>query len=293
MNMSTIANARTWLADRSGNTGALIAGAIFVVIALAAILAPWLAPHDPVEQFRQHLLQAPAWTAQGSSQFLLGTDELGRDILSRLLYGARISLSIGLLSVLLASVPGVMLGLVAAFFPRIAGTMILRVIDVLMALPGLLLAICVITVLGPGMFNTLLAIAIGTLPSYVRLTRAVAQAELRKEYVTASRVAGAGTLRLMLVTVLPNCLPPLIVAGTLSFSSAVLETAALGFLGLGVPAPTPEWGSMLSAARDCIDRAPWVVTMPGLAMVLTVLSINLLGDALRDVLDPKLKRMDS
>jgi dipeptide transport system permease protein len=278
---------------RITNTGAVLAGAVFLVIALAAVLAPWLAPHDPVEQFRQHLLQAPAWTAQGSSQFLLGTDELGRDILSRLLYGARISLSIGLLSVVLASVPGVSLGLVAAFFPRIAGGIILRIIDVLMALPGLLLAICVITVLGPGMVNTLLAIAIGALPAFTRLTRAVAQAELQKEYVTASRVAGARTLRLMLVTVLPNCLPPLIVAATLSFSSAVLETAALGFLGLGVPAPTPEWGSMLSAARDSIDRAPWVVTMPGLAMVLTVLSINLLGDALRDVLDPKLKRIAS
>ncbi len=277
-------------ARRAINPGTVLAGLIFAIIAGAALLAPLLAPHDPVEQFRQHLLQAPVWSAQGTSQFLLGTDELGRDILSRLLYGARISLAIGLASMVLASVPGVALGLVAAFFPRVAGSVILRAIDVLMALPGLLLAICVITVLGPGMVNTLLAIAIGALPSYARLTRAVAQTELGKEYVTASRMAGASTLRLMLVTVLPNCLPPLIVAGTLSFSSAVLETAALGFLGLGVPAPTPELGSMLSAARDSIDRAPWVVMMPGLAILLTVLSINLLGDALRDALDPKLKK---
>jgi dipeptide transport system permease protein len=228
------------MAERNANLGTVFAAVVFFAIALAAVFAPLLAPHDPIEQFRQHLLQAPAWAPGGSSQFLLGTDELGRDILSRLLYGARISLFIGLSSVVLASISGVSLGLAAAFFPRVAGSIILRAIDVLMALPGLLLAICVITVLGPGMMNTLLAIAMGALPAYARLTRAVAQAELGKEYVTASRMAGASTLRLMLLTVLPNCLPPLIVAATLSFSSAMLETAALGFLGLGVPAPTPE-----------------------------------------------------
>ncbi len=275
------------------HAGTAFAATVFITVAMAALLAPWLAPHDPVEQFRQHLLQAPAWGTNGSIQFLLGTDELGRDLLSRLLYGARNSLAIGLTSVLLASVPGVTLGLLAAFYPRLLGKAIMRAIDVLMALPGLLLAICVITVLGPGMLNTLIAIAIGALPAYARLTRAVAQGEMNKEYVTASRMAGASTLRLMLDTVLPNCLPPLIVAGTLSFSATVLETAALGFLGLGVPAPTPEWGSMLSAARDSIDRAPWVVMMPGLAILLTVLSINLLGDALRDVLDPRLKKVNA
>jgi dipeptide transport system permease protein len=285
MTLADFLGMRHQLANRAPSAGTVVAAVIFAIVAASALLAPLLAPHDPVEQFRQHLLQAPAWSAGGSSQFLLGTDELGRDLLSRLLYGARISLAIGLASMVLASVPGIALGLTAAFFPRVAGSVILRAIDVLMALPGLLLAICVITVLGPG-----LAIAIGALPSYVRLTRAVAQSELGKEYVTASRMAGAGTLRLMLVTVLPNCLPPLIVAATLSFSSAVLETAALGFLGLGVPAPTPELGSMLSAARDSIDRAPWVVMMPGIAILVTVLSINLLGDALRDVLDPKLKK---
>jgi dipeptide transport system permease protein len=290
MTLADFLGMRHQLANRAPSAGTVVAAVIFAIVAASALLAPLLAPHDPVEQFRQHLLQAPAWSAGGSSQFLLGTDELGRDLLSRLLYGARISLAIGLASMVLASVPGIALGLTAAFFPRVAGSVILRAIDVLMALPGLLLAICVITVLGPGMVNTLLAIAIGALPSYVRLTRAVAQSELGKEYVTASRMAGAGTLRLMLVTVLPNCLPPLIVAATLSFSSAVLETAALGFLGLGVPAPTPELGSMLSAARDSIDRAPWVVMMPGIAILVTVLSINLLGDALRDVLDPKLKK---
>jgi dipeptide transport system permease protein len=180
--------------------------------------------------------------------------------------------------------------LLAAFYPRRIGVVIMRVMDVLLALPALLLAICVITILGPGLVNTMIAVAVGTLPGYTRLTRAAAMAEINKEYVTASRVAGADTLRLMFNTVLPNCMAPLIVNATLGFSSAILETAALGFLGLGVQAPTAEWGTMLSAARDYIQRAPWVVTMPGLTILVSVLSINLMGDGLRDALDPKLKR---
>jgi dipeptide transport system permease protein len=162
--------------------------------------------------------------------------------------------------------------------------------DVLLALPGLLLAIGVITVLGPGLINTVIAIAIGALPGYVRLVRGSALAEMGRDYVTASRLAGAGTARLMFDTVLPNCLAPVIVSATLSFSSAILETAALGFLGLGVQPPLPEWGSMLSAARDYIERAPWVVTLPGLSILITVLAVNLMGDGLRDALDPKLRQ---
>jgi len=281
--------AREFAQAFAANRGALLAFVAFALIALAALLAPLVAPHDPVAQFREHLLQPPAWQPGGSVRFLLGTDELGRDILSRLLHGGRISLGIGALSVLLALLPGVALGLTAAFFQRIASPLIMRAMDILLALPGLLLAIGVITILGPGLLNTVIAIAVGALPGYVRLTRASALAELQRDYVTASRVAGAGTLRLMLSAVLPNCLAPLIVQATLSFSSAILETAALGFLGLGVQPPTPEWGGMLSAARDYIERAPWVVTMPGLTIVVTVLAINLMGDGLRDALDPKLR----
>jgi dipeptide transport system permease protein len=199
-------------------------------------------------------------------------------------------LLIGAASVLLALLPGVVLGLLAAFHTKWVSPVVMRVMDVLLALPGLLLAICVITILGPGLINTVIAIAVGALPGYVRLVRASALSELAKDYVTASRVAGAGTTRLMFDTVLPNCLAPLIVNATLAFSSAILETAALGFLGLGVQPPLPEWGSMLSAARDYIERAPWVVTMPGLAILVTVLSINLMGDGLRDALDPKLRQ---
>jgi len=275
----------------AANRGALAALIVFASIALASILAPLLAPYDPTQQFRDALLTPPCWSAEGSTRFLLGTDELGRDMLSRLLHGGRVSLGIGLASVLMSMLPGVLLGLLAAFFQRSLSPAIMRVMDIMLALPGLLLAICVITVLGPGLVNTVIAIAIGALPGYTRLTRAAALAEINKEYVIASRVAGASTARLMFSTVLPNCMAPLIVNATLAFSSAILETAGLGFLGLGVQAPTPEWGTMLSAARDYIQRASWVVTLPGLTILVTVLAVNLMGDGLRDALDPKLKKL--
>jgi len=280
---------RAFVTAFASNRGALLAFFVFAAVVLGAVFAPWLAPHDPIQQFRDHPLTPPMWQATGLAQFPLGTDELGRCLLSRLLFGARISLWIGLAAVLLALIPGVALGLLAAFFTRWMSPIIMRLMDILLALPGLLLAIAVITILGPGLVNTVIAIAVGALPGYVRLVRGSALSELAKDYVTASRVAGAGTLRLMFNTVLPNCMAPLIVNATLSFSSAILETAALGFLGLGVQAPTPEWGSMLSAARDYIERAPWVVTMPGLTILITVLAINLMGDGLRDALDPKLR----
>jgi len=275
----------------AANRGALAALLVFALMALAALAAPLLAPHSPIEQYRAHMLTPPVWAEGGSARFLLGTDELGRDILSRLLHGGRVSLGLALASVAMSLVPGVLLGLLAAFQPRWMGPVIMRLMDILLALPGLLLAICVITILGSGLLNTALAIAIGALPGYVRLTRASALAELPKEYVTASRVAGAGLLRQMFVNVLPNCMAPLIVNASLGFSTALLAAAGLGFLGLGVQAPTPEWGSMLSSARDYIQRAGWVVTLPGLTILIAVLSVNLMGDGLRDALDPKLKRV--
>ena len=282
--------AREFASAFAANRGALVAFFVFALVVSGALFAPILAPHDPILQHRDALLTPPLWQAGGLAAYPLGTDELGRCILSRLLFGARVSLLIGAASVLLALLPGVVLGLLAAFHTKWVSPLVMRVMDVLLALPGLLLAICVITILGPGLVNTVIAIAIGALPGYVRLVRASAMSELSKDYVTASRVAGAGTARLMFDTVLPNCLAPLIVNATLSFSSAILETAALGFLGLGVQPPLPEWGSMLSAARDYIERAPWVVTMPGLAILVTVLAINLMGDGLRDALDPKLRQ---
>jgi len=272
------------------NKGAVAGLFVFVFVILCALLANLIAPHDAIEQYRDALLTPPMWAEGGSSKFILGTDDIGRDVLSRLLFGARLSLLIGFVAVLLSMLPGMALGLTAAFFPRI-GVAILRLMDVMLALPSLLLAIAVVAVLGPGLLNTMLAIAIVVVPSYVRLVRASSMSELTKDYVVASRLAGAGTFRLMFNTVLPNCMAPVIVTATLGFSDAILTAAALGFLGLGAQPPTPEWGTMLASARDYIERANWVVTFPGLAILVTVLSINLMGDGLRDALDPRMKKL--
>ncbi|MET0334388.1 MAG: ABC transporter permease subunit [Rhizobacter sp.] len=273
----------------AANRGAVAGLVVLGLVVLCALFATVIAPHDPIEQYRDALLAPPMWAEGGSARFILGTDDIGRDVLSRLLHGARLSLAIGGVAVLLALLPGIALGLAAAFFPRV-GIAILRVMDVMLALPSLLLAIAVVAVLGPGLANTVVAIAIVAVPAYTRLVRASALSELTREYVVASRLAGAGTLRLMLNTVLPNCMAPVIVTATLGFSDAILTAAALGFLGLGAQPPTPEWGTMLASARDYIERAHWVVTFPGLAILVTVLAINLMGDGLRDALDPRLKR---
>jgi dipeptide transport system permease protein len=272
------------------NAGAVAGLAVIVVLLVAALLAPWLAPHPPAEQYRDALLLPPAWLAGGSWTYPLGTDDVGRDLLSRLLYGSRVSLLIGCIVVTLSLAAGVILGLVAGFFRGAVETLIMRLMDIMLALPSLLLAIAIVAVLGPSLTNAMIAIAVVVLPHYVRLTRASVIAETAKDYVMASQVAGAGLLRQMFVNVLPNCLAPLIVQATLGFSAAILDAAALGFLGLGAQPPTPEWGTMLADARQFIQRAWWVVTFPGLAILLTVLAFNLMGDGLRDALDPKLKR---
>jgi dipeptide transport system permease protein len=287
----TMVAAREFWAHFSRNRGAVIALCVIAGLAFVALFAPLIAPHSPIEQYRDFVKIPPAWLPGGDWRFVLGTDEAGRDILSRLMFGARLSFFIGLVSVLLALLPGIVLGLAAAFFPTWGDAPIMRLMDVLLALPSLLLAVAVVAIIGPGLANTMFAIAIVSLPAYVRLTRASALGELQKEYVTASRVAGAGTLRLMFSQVLPNCTAPLIVQATLGFSTAILDAAALGFLGLGVQPPDAEWGAMLASARDYIDNAWWIVTMPGLSILVTVLAINLLGDGLRDALDPKLKRI--
>ena len=273
----------------SQNKGA-VAGLIFItVIVLVALLAPVIAPHPPFEQYRDAILVPPSWEDGGSIRFVLGTDDVGRDILTRLMYGARLSLVIGAVVVTLSLATGILLGLVAGYFRGTVETIIMRLMDVMLALPSLLLAIAIVAILGPSLMNAAIAIAIVVLPHYVRLTRAAAISEIDKDYVTASRVAGAGRLRIMFITLLPNCMAPLIVQATLGFSSAILDAAALGFLGLGAQPPTPEWGSMLANALQFLQRAWWVVTFPGLAILLTVLAFNLMGDGLRDALDPKMK----
>ncbi|MET0749201.1 MAG: ABC transporter permease subunit [Rhizobium sp.] len=274
----------------SRNKGAVIGLFVFVLILVLAIAAPLVSPHDPDDQNRQFLLSAPFWMDGGSWSFPLGTDAVGRDILSRLIFGARFSLFIGVVVVTLSVISGVLIGLVAGYFRGRVDIVIMRLMDIILAFPSLLLALVLVAVLGPGLTNAMIAISIVNLPHFVRLTRAAVMAEREKEYVVASRVAGAGTLRLMFKTILPNCLASLIVQATLAFSAAILDAAALGFLGMGAQPPTPEWGTMLAEAREFIQRAWWVVTFPGLAILITVLAINLMGDGLRDALDPKLKR---
>ena len=281
---------REFWRDFSRSRGAMIGLVLVLGLILLAISAEVVAPHPPNEQYRESFLTPPAWADGGSMRFILGTDPVGRDILSRLIYGTRLSLLIGLISVAISLSLGVVLGLVAGYFRGLTETVIMRLMDVMLALPSLLLAIAVVAILGPGLANAMYAIAIVLLPHYVRLTRAAVIGEAGKEYVASSRIVGAGTMRIMFNTILPNCTAPLIVQATLGFSSAILDAAALGFLGLGAQPPTPEWGSMLASALEFIQRAPWVVTFPGLAILITVLAFNLMGDGLRDALDPKLKR---
>jgi len=278
-----------WAAFRE-NRGAVVGLAIFGAIVLLAIFADLVAPYSPYIQFREAVKLPPVWEDGGQAKFLLGTDALGRDMLSRLIYGARISLFIGSSVMLVSLSIGIQLGLAAAFAKGWIDTAIMRTMDLIIAVPSLVLAILIVAVLGPSLVNTIIAVTIVYLPRYVRLTRASALGELGKEYVTAAQVAGVRPLRLMFRTVLPNCLAPLIVQSALGVSEAILEAAALGFLGLGAQPPIPEWGSMLADAREFIRSNPWIVTLPGLAILVTVVSINVMGDGLRDALDPKLRR---
>jgi dipeptide transport system permease protein len=274
----------------SVNTGAVVGLVVFVLLVLVALLAPWIAPHDPTMQYRDAFLTPPVWQEGGTAKFLFGTDAIGRDILSRLMHGARYSLLIGLVVVTIALTGGIILGLLAGYFRGWVDIVIMRIMDIILAFPSLLLALVMVAVIGPGLFNAMLAIALVLQPHFARLTRAAVIAESSREYVVASKLIGAGHFRQMFLTILPNCLAPLIVQATLSFSSAILDAAALGFLGLGAQPPTPEWGTMLADSREFITRAWWVITIPGIAILFTVLAINLIGDGLRDALDPKLKR---
>jgi len=274
----------------SANHGA-VAGLIFIVaVVLTAVFANVLAPYPPDLTNNAVFLKPPAWQAGGAWAYPLGTDAIGRDILSRLIFGARLSLLIGVAVVAMAIVTGIVLGMIAGFFRGAVEIAIMRLMDIILTLPSLLLAIVIVAILGPGIMNAMLAVAVVVLPHYVRLTRAAVITETSKDYVTAARAGGATKLRLMFSEVLPNCSAPLIVQASLGVSTAILDAAALGFLGLGAQPPASEWGTMLADAREFVLRAWWVVTFPGLMILLTVLAFNLFGDGLRDALDPKLKR---
>jgi dipeptide transport system permease protein len=278
-----------WAAFRE-NRGAVFGISVFGVVLLMALAANLISPYSPIEQFRDAVRAPPVWETGGSWRFILGTDGDGHDMLSRLIYGARVSLFIGFSVMAVSFVIGAALGLVAAMTGPVADVAITRLMDLIMAVPSLVLAILVVAVLGPSLTNTIVAVTIVYLPRYVRLVRASALGELNKDYVTAAKVAGVGPLRLAWSTVLPNCLAPLIVMAALGVSDAILEAAGLGFLGLGAQPPTPEWGSMLADSREFIRSDPWIVTLPGLAILITVVAINLAGDGLRDALDPKMRR---
>ena len=281
---------------KSAIVGMLILGILIVI----ALTAQWLAPYDPVKS----MLDVPNYTGeiekrlppcvhafgcpQNEPQHILGLDGNIRDEFSRLLYGARLSLVIGFATVTFAIAIGTVLGAVAGYLGGWVDITIMRVMDVLLAFPSLLLAIAIVTVLGPGLINALLAIGIVSIPAYARVVRASVLSVREMDYVSASRALGGNMSQILFLRILPNALTPLIVQGTLGIATAILDAAALSFLGLGAQPPTPEWGSMLGAERNQVFTAPHLVFFPGVAIALTVLAFNLLGDGLRDALDPRL-----
>jgi dipeptide transport system permease protein len=272
------------------NRGAVMGLILVMAVVLMGICANWLTIYDPLIQYRDATKLPPVWVENGTWDHILGTDPLGRDMWARLLFGSRLSIFIGLSVMLVSTLIGIITGLLCAWWGGLFDVIVLRVMDLIMSIPDLVLAIMVIAVIGPNLTNTIVAITLVFLPRYVRLVRSSAQVELSKDYVTAAKVSGVRPFRLMLSTVLPNCLAPLIVQAALGVSDAILEAAGLGFLGLGAQPPTPEWGSMLADSRDLITSNPWVMAMPGIAILITVLAINLMGDGLRDALDPRLRR---
>jgi peptide/nickel transport system permease protein len=266
------------------NRAAMIGAAIIAIEILLALAAPLVAPYDPLKQNPRAALQAP------SSEHFFGTDDTGRDLFSRVIYGTRISLRIGLISVAIGGGIGVLLGLVAGYRGGFADATIMRFMDLLLAFPGILLALAIIAILGPGLFNVMIAVGIGGIPVYTRVARASTLAMREREFVVGARAAGCNDLRIIARYILPNVLPPLIVLATLGIAGAILTAAGLSFIGLGAVPPTPEWGAILTLGRKYINQAWWYTTFPGVAIIITVLGINMLGDALRDALDPKLRR---
>lgn len=263
------------------NRLAVAGGALLALFLLVAAFAPWVAPQDPLAQDLYGRLSPP------SAKNWFGTDDFGRDVLSRVLHGSRVSLRVGVAAVAVALLAGTAIGLIAGYRGGALDNVLMRLMDLMLAFPSILLAIVVVAVLGPSLNNAMLAVGIVSIPQYARLVRASVLSIREQDYVTAARAIGAGDARIVLVAILPNCIAPLTVQATLGMAGAILDAAGLSFLGLGAQPPTPEWGAMLSGGRDFILSAPWVLTFPGLAILLTVLAFNLLGDGLRDALDPK------
>jgi ABC-type dipeptide/oligopeptide/nickel transport system permease subunit len=266
------------------NKGAVAGLVIILLFILVALFAPVLAPADPTAQLIE-IRKSPPLT----EGYFLGTDELGRDMLSRLIYGARLSMTIGVISVGIAMIGGMIIGIFSGYYGGWFDKIVMRFIDIMLAFPYILLTIVIVAVLGANLTNAMIAIGISQMPRYVRLVRASVMAEKESDYVLAERSIGTGDLELMFGSILPNSLAPIIVQATLGVGEAILSSAALSFLGLGAQPPTPEWGLMIASSREFITSAWWIVTFPGIATLLAVLGFNLLGDGLRDVLDPRLK----
>lgn len=275
--------ASVWTEFRK-NRAAVVGMAILLTIILVAIFADMLAPCDPYLQVYAEALQPP------SAAHLFGTDEFGRDIFSRVLYGARISLLVGVVSVAIACVFGSLLGASAGYFGGAYDAVVMRCMDVLLAIPSLLLNLSIVAALGKSVFNMMLAVGVSNVPRYCRIMRASVLQIKNTEYVDAARVSGASHMFIILRHIIPNCLAPIIVQATLSVGSAIIACAGLSFLGVGIPAPIPEWGAMLSNGKDFLRHNAYITIFPGLAIMLTVLSLNLMGDGLRDAFDPKLRR---
>ncbi|MBP9951389.1 MAG: nickel transporter permease [Cypionkella sp.] len=271
----------SWLRLRR-NPLAMIGLTITVLLILMALFAPYLAPHDPIAQELSRRLLPP-----GTPGNWLGTDDFGRDILSRIIFGSRITLYIVLLVILTAPVVGLIIGTVAGYFGGWADEILMRITDIFLAFPKLILALALVAVLGPGMENAVLAIALTSWPPYARVARAETLTVRNSDYIAAVRLQGAGAIRVIWGHVMPMCLPSVIIRVTLDMAGVILTAAGLGFLGLGVQPPLPEWGLMISAGRKFLFEQWWVATMPGLAIFIVSLGFNLLGDGLRDVLDPK------
>lgn len=265
------------------NKLAMVGLVIVVVLILAAVFADFVAPYDPAAQDLSNMKAYP------SAEHLLGTDDVGRDTLSRIIYGGRVSLLVAILSIVVGLIVGGALGISAGYFGGIYDGAVMRIMDIVMAIPGFLLAVCISAALGSGVFNTALAIGIGCVPGYARLLRALVLGIRDQEYVEAARATGASNARIMFRQIVPNILSPVIVESTLRIGGCILMISSLSFIGLGVQPPTPEWGSMVSEGREFI-RSFWpMTTFPGLAIMLTLFGFNLFGDGLRDALDPKLK----
>ena len=266
------------------NRTAMFGAGIVIVLGLLAIFAPWILPHDPIFLNFDHVLESPSTT------YFFGTDENGRDLFARVVSGGRVSLQIGLFSMLIAAITGVLAGLAAGYYGWWVDSLIMRIVDAVLAFPGLLLAIFLVGILGPSLRNAMLAIAVTSIPAFARLARANTLAIRETEYVESAKAVGASDLRIMLTAVFPNLLSTIIVQLSLGMSFAILTEAGLSFLGLGIQPPTPAWGSMLGEGREYMTVAWWMTTFPGLAIFFTVLSFNFIGDGLREALDPRQRR---